>query len=457
MPEHELRPTNSTDRPPRDFVTVWGGQTLSLIGTEITAVAVSFVAFLQTGSLTWLATLYLAIRVPALLVASHAGGLVDRWSARRVLLGADVLAGVASTTALALHVAGSLRLWHLVVLSAMGSLANAYQMTAYQAAVPRLVPTAALPRAHGLLQLTQAAGLLVAPATAGLLVGTGGIGLVLVLDVLTFVVAVTATSSADFGSAQVAHSPGGDVADGPADRHDEGGVRATWRHLREHHRPGLRRLVVWGALVNVALTTLNLMLPALLLSTVSETTAGFTLTAGGVAMLVASLAVSARGLPDRLVTTLVGATAVVGLGVLLVGLRPHIGLTGVGVVVALAAAPVVGAAANTLHQREIELDWQGRMAALRRIAAEVLVLPTVVVLSPVVERVVAPSMSDDGWLSELTGWALGTGAGREYGLMIVLAGVAVVAIAVAMSRDDELGELNAPSRTDEAVHASAAR
>ena len=91
------------------------------------------------------------------------------------------------------HVAGRLELWHLALLAVVGSVANAYQDSAFQAAVPTLVPTDRLDRANGLLQLGPAVGALAGPALAGALVAFAGISGLLVLDLATFGVAGTAT------------------------------------------------------------------------------------------------------------------------------------------------------------------------------------------------------------------------------------------------------------------------
>ena len=37
---------------PRPFLRLWSGQTLSLVGTDMTAVGMTFVVFLETRSLT---------------------------------------------------------------------------------------------------------------------------------------------------------------------------------------------------------------------------------------------------------------------------------------------------------------------------------------------------------------------------------------------------------------------
>ena len=424
---------------PRSFIRLWAGQTLSLVGTEVTAIGVSFVAFLDTGSLAWLAALYLAIRVPALLLSPHAGSTVDRLSPKAVLIGADLVAGAATTLAIVLHLADALALWHLVGLAAVGSLANAYQLPAYQAAVPTLVGGEALPRAHGLLQLGPAAGLLVAPALAGAAVAAAGIGALLAIDIATFVIAIAATWSARFPQ-QATPPAEPDRGEGESG----GSLRATWSHLSDGRLRGVRRLVLWGTAINFAVTALNLLLPALLLTLTSETTTGLVIGAGGAAMLASSIGVSARGLPERRVATLLAAGACIGVGIVLVGLRPELPVVVAGVIITLAAAPVIGAASGTIHQSEVALAWQGRHAAFRRVVSESMTLPAVLLMTPLVERVAEPAVASGGWGADTIGRIVGVGDGRGYGLTVVVAGLAVLLIVAAMSRDPWLRQLDSP-------------
>lgn len=430
-----------TERPtlPRRFLALWSGQTASLVGTDVSAFGVIFVAFIETGSLTWLAVLFLAGRVPALVVSSHAGGLVDRTSARSVLILADAAAGVATSLAFALHLSGSLELWHLVVLTMVGSTANAYQLPAYQAAVPRLVPTPALPRAHGMLQTAPAAGLLAGPALAGVLVAWGGIGGILVFDLITFFIAIGVTASVRIPDARTDES--GSTADGEP---IAGSLRFMWHHLSGARR-GVLQLVIWGALLNFAATAVNLLLPALLLSITTERTSGFVLAIGGMAMLASSATVSAAGLPsglsNGLVSVVVRGTTVIGLGVVLIALRPTLALVVAGVVLTLAALPVVAAASGAIHQTHVAEEFQGRLTAFRRVASEALMIPAVLVVTPLVDRYVEPAMVAGGGAASVFGPVIGVGEGRGIALTIVFAGVILIALSVGMSCDPWLRRL----------------
>lgn len=423
----------------RPFTVLWAGQSASLLGTNVSAAGVSIAAFVQTGSVWWLSILYLAVRLPGLLVASHAGDLVDRSDRRRVLVVADTAAGVATAIAIVLLLTGRLELWHLVVVAVVGSAANAYQEPAYASALPLLVPRPAIPRAHGLLQLAPAVGLLAGPAIAGALVGLGGIGAVLAFDAVTFLLAVAATTAVRIPAPTPAAIDANAAPSGAAVT--ARGLRATWRSLTGRLE-GLRHLLLFAAALNVVLAVVNVLLFALLVPLAGEAGAGLLLSLGGLAMLVSAAAVSARGVPTRRVRALSLTTVAVGGGIALTGLRPSPVVVGVGLAVTLGGAALLSAIAGTLFQTEVAADRQGRLSSLRRVVPEALMPLAVLGVAPLAQRLAEPAMSPTGALANSVGNVLGTGPGRGVALLFVVVGVVVAALGVALGRDRTLRRLD---------------
>ena len=427
------------DQGERRFRVLALGQIASILGTHVSGVGVSIIAFIETGSVWWLSLLYLASRVPALFFAGHAGAAADRLDRRRILLAADAVAAVATTAAAALHLAGALELWHLLALAVIGSIANAYQDPAFQAAVPTLVPADRLDRANGLLQLGPAVGALAGPALAGALVAFAGIGGVLVFDLVTFAAAVTATLVVRFPS------PTTD----PAPRTSTWAtLRSSWVYL-DGPRRGLRRLVVVGAFANLVLSIVNVLLLAALLPLVGEGGTGLILSLGGVAMLLASAAVGAKGLPSRRIPVISTSVLVVGAGLVLIGIRANSITVALGIVVTLAAVPVLSAATQTVHQASVDASWQGRLAALRRVSAEALVPIGVLAAAPLVESLAEPAMGADGALADSVGVVLGVGAGRGVGLVMVAVGLTVMCLGWWVRRDRVINDLDVVDQAGE--------
>src|SRR3954470_23580964 len=100
----------------RDFDLLWGGQTISKIGTEISTLALPLIAIqllhattFEVGSLTAVEFL------PFLLVGLPAGAWVDRVRRRRVLIVADIGRLAALGSIPLAHAVATLTLAHLYI------------------------------------------------------------------------------------------------------------------------------------------------------------------------------------------------------------------------------------------------------------------------------------------------------------------------------------------------------
>jgi len=155
----------------RTFLVVWAGQLVSVLGSGLTYFGVAIFVYVETESVTNLALIVLAGSLPAILVGPFAGTLVDRMERRVVMMAADSAAGLASLILALLWLSGRLEIWQIMVTSAVGSTANAFQQPAYLASLPLLVPKEHLNRANGLTQANEALSIVLTPLFAGVLIG----------------------------------------------------------------------------------------------------------------------------------------------------------------------------------------------------------------------------------------------------------------------------------------------
>src|SRR3989304_800678 len=110
----------------RTFFTVWAGQLVSVTGSTMSAFAVQFWIYSETGSVTNLAMVSLAFSLPSVLVSPFAGALVDRWDRGRVMVASDTVAAVATLALAVLYATDSLELWHVFLAVAVIGLSNAF-------------------------------------------------------------------------------------------------------------------------------------------------------------------------------------------------------------------------------------------------------------------------------------------------------------------------------------------
>lgn len=193
MTETETESAADAGRPSllrhRDFMLLWGGQTVSEAGSMITPFALPFLAVtaldasnFQVGLLTALGSLAF------LLVALPAGVVVDRVARHRLMMWCDVLrAAVVATVPVAWYL-GSLTLTQLCVVALVTGSLTVFFDVAYQSYVPVLVDKDALIDANGKLGTTGAAAATLGPTVAGVLVAAIGGARALVADAASFLV-----------------------------------------------------------------------------------------------------------------------------------------------------------------------------------------------------------------------------------------------------------------------------
>ena len=181
---------NPTDPAFKTFLTVWLGQSVSLIGSGLTSFALGVWVFERSGSITQFALIGLFAVLPRVLLSPLAGIIVDRWDRRRAMILSDAGAGLCTLSVVLLMTAGRLEVWHIFLLTAASSAFSALQWPAYMAAITLLMPKQHLGRANGLVQLGRALSEILAPALAGILMSVIGLQGVILIDFATFGFAV---------------------------------------------------------------------------------------------------------------------------------------------------------------------------------------------------------------------------------------------------------------------------
>lgn len=425
---------NASPLGPR-FVRIWTGQILSLIGSTVSAFGVAVAVYLDTGSEAWLGLLSAMAALPVVLVGPLLGH-VDRHSRRAVMLAGDTFAAVGPVVALVLAATGTLSPWHLVVATFIGGLGSAVQSPAAMAAIPSLVEPSALDRANGLAQLGPAAGLLLGPAIATPLVARWGIEAVLVLDVITFAIAVTLTATTPFA----------DITADPADDgvEDDHSWATAWRWLRGDGRPLLSLLALLATL-NFGLAFINLAILAVATNVAGPARAGLVVTTGGLALVAGTLLVAKRGLPQRKIRAISMSLAVFGLATMAAGSRPVTAVVVIGAAVALASVPVANAAVSSLFHQRVPATMQGRVFGLRMAIGQALNPLGSILAGILTASILAPAMAQGGALADTLGPIIGRGEQRGPAVLLIGVGFVVAALSATLNRSPNLRSLDGPT------------
>jgi MFS family permease len=180
-------------RESRDFRLLFIGQLISMLGTQLTVVAIPYQVYRMTHSSLQVGAISLAQLLPFIFGALLAGPIGDSVDRRRIMLWT---AGAMSLTSASLALNASVSHPSLLALYLVSSLAAAFagfSNTARMASVPGLVERRHLAPAAAMMQVTFQVGSVVGPAVSGVLL-TIGLPLVYSIDAATFIVAIIATA-----------------------------------------------------------------------------------------------------------------------------------------------------------------------------------------------------------------------------------------------------------------------
>lgn len=148
----------ATTRSRRPYRLLWASNAASAVGTGMTVTAIPLVAAVQPDSELVLGVVAAAGILPGLLFAVPAGMAADRFDRRDVLVWADLLRGVVLMLTFIGVVTDSIGVLGLAVATFLIGAGETLFVSASQALVPSLVPSAELDQANGSLQAAEDVG-----------------------------------------------------------------------------------------------------------------------------------------------------------------------------------------------------------------------------------------------------------------------------------------------------------
>lgn len=179
-------------RESRDFRALWLGELISILGRQITVVALPYQVFVLTHSSLEVGLIGLAQFVPLVVFSLVGGAIADRVDRRTLIIWTE--AGMAAATGLLLigAVHGNPPLWYLYTATGLQAGIGAVNFPARAAALPNLVRKDQLPAALALNQVLFQVASIVGPAVAGILVVRVGLPWTYAADVLSSIGGVAA-------------------------------------------------------------------------------------------------------------------------------------------------------------------------------------------------------------------------------------------------------------------------
>jgi MFS family permease len=175
----------------RNYRLFFFGQSISLIGTWMTRIAISWLVYRLTNSALLLGLVGFAGQIPTFLLGPIAGVWVDRWDRHRVLVVTQILAMIQSLWLAALALSGNVSIYDVILLSLFQGCINSFDMPARQSFVVDMVEDRQhLGSAIALNSSMFNAARLVGPSIAGVVIGLLGEGYCFLIDGLSYIAVI---------------------------------------------------------------------------------------------------------------------------------------------------------------------------------------------------------------------------------------------------------------------------
>jgi MFS family permease len=171
-----------------DFLKLWSAETISVLGTNITQLALPLVAAvtLEVGAFEFglLTTIEF---LPFILLSLPAGVWVDRLPRRPILIGGDLGRAITLGSIPIAYALGVLGIWQLYVVGFLTGCLTVFFDVAYQSYLPSLVDRDQLVEGNSRLEVSRSASQILGPGLAGVLVGLLKAPFAIALDAVSYV------------------------------------------------------------------------------------------------------------------------------------------------------------------------------------------------------------------------------------------------------------------------------
>ncbi|WP_066374227.1 non-ribosomal peptide synthetase/MFS transporter [Herbidospora mongoliensis] len=420
---HDGKPVKAGPEPSmKRFAALSAGQLVSIIGSALTEFALPLWIYMTTGSLANFALFSVLALVPGMIVAPLAGTITDRFDRRKVILFGDVAAGGSQLVLGVLAWTGGLEIWHVYPLLVTLSVALTFQRIAYAAAIPQIVPKRFLGHANGMMGLVNGVAHLIVPLAAAGLMALIGLEGILVIDVVSYGVAITTVLLVKFPKTMAWRRRE------PLLTEMVQGFRYTWGNH------GIRRMLLFFAVVNLFMSPLFLLISPLVLSFAELPDVGRVTFAGGLGIFLGGLLMTIWGGPRRLrLRGQLWATVSLSAGAVVVGAHESLVVIAAGVFGMFFSLTVLNGIYNTIIQVKVPQRFHGRVFALNQLIAFSTLPIGYGLVAPYGTALFEPLMAEGGLLAGSIGLVIGTGEGRGIALMYVLFAL-VMASAVLVAR-----------------------
>lgn len=414
---------------PRVFVELLANTLVAGVTSSFLWFALTFWVYLETRSVVATGVIGGAFSISSAVLGPVFGSFVDRHRKHRVLVVTLVASvgcfAVATLVFVSVPADELLRLrnpffWVLVASTLFGSVAGNMRGIALSTCVTLLIDEDRRDRANGMVGTVTGISFAITSVFSGLVIGGLGMGWAYYLTVLATIGALVHILTVRLDEPEPERDPGQRtkfVEIGPALE----AIRAV---------PGLGMLIALAACNNLLSGVFMALMDAYGLELVSVEAWGFLWGVISLAFIAGGIAVARFGLGPSPLRLILAGNLVNWIVCSLFTIRSSVVLIAIGMIVWLGLIPVIEAAEQTILQRAIPFERQGRVFGFAQLVENAASPLTAFLMAPLAETVFMPLMTD-GRGAELIGGWWGTGPERGIALMFTIAGLLGVTVTTA--------------------------
>ena len=410
----------------KDFYILWFSQSLSQLGSSITAFALTLWLYEKTGSALSTAALTICTYLPYVLMSVFAGAISDRFDKKKTMLWCDIFAALCTVIVCLMYKRNLLEGWHLYVINILSGLMNSIQQPASEVAYTMLTPKEYYQKSSAMQYLSKSLISVGSPLIASVLYGFAKLDGAVFADLTSFVVAFTVLLL---------------FIRLPAikEENEEKGsfiemTKEGLRFLKENRL--ILDIMLFMSGVNLVASAFDAVLPAMIIPNPrgGNTVLGIVTSCSGIAMVIGSLFASIMPKPkDRVKVIYLTMLFALGVENFFLAFSRNPVVWCIGQILGWILVPVMSANQNVIMKNVVPMELMGRIYACRN-TFQFATIPIGLFLGGFFTDVWAePFMAKNAANAFLTG-LFGSGKGSGASLMMFVLGLAGIAVCLIFGR-----------------------
>lgn len=172
----------------KDFLILFGGQTISNIGDQIYLIALPWLVYELTQSSFDMGTISAINALPEIIFAIFMGVFIDRYDKKKIMLIACIIEFILIALIPILSYLNLLNIYYIYVIGFLYSTTTLVFLITYRSSIPLLVEKSLLVKVNSMIQISLTIIKMTGPILAGILITNFGVVNALMIDSLTFLV-----------------------------------------------------------------------------------------------------------------------------------------------------------------------------------------------------------------------------------------------------------------------------